>query len=77
MKNSEIPALALVSANSMLAGAQWVLKAVEPVLASLVTLAQVVIGVLTIIWIVQRVKGIKIENKIKALELKEKENNQK
>lgn len=44
----------------------------EPVLSPLLTVMQIVIAVATVVWILQRVKGVKLDNKIKQKELDKK-----
>lgn len=43
-----------------------------PVLGPVLTLGQIVIAVVTVIWIWQRVKGVKLDNKRKQNELDKK-----
>jgi uncharacterized membrane protein YciS (DUF1049 family) len=51
----------------------WVQKicaAVEPVIAPLISLGQLGIAIATIVWICVRVRGVRLDNKIKEKELK-------
>lgn len=71
MKNlsTEHQAVALVTLNGVLDLMVRGLKAVEPVLGPLLTVGQIVIAVFTAIWIYNRVRGAKLDNKIKELEI--------
>lgn len=71
MKNLPVEhqALAILSFNTALNGAKWLIVHVEPVLNPLLVVVQIVIGVFTAIWIYRRSTGAKLDNKIKQKEL--------
>ena len=76
MKNlpHEFQALAILSANTILAGIKHVIIAVEPVLNPLLIALQIVIAVITIVWIWRRAKGAKLDNQQKERDLKNEQN---
>jgi hypothetical protein len=43
-----------------------------PVLSPMLTLAQIVVATVTIVWVWQRVKGARLDNKLKQKELDKK-----
>ena len=65
----QVAVLALV--NIAVEAVKKVVLWIEPVLGPVLTIGQIVIAAVTIIWIWQRVKGVKLDNKIKQRELDE------
>ena len=63
----QVAVLALV--NLAAEAVKKVILWIEPVLGPVLTTGQIVIAVLTIVWLWQRVKGVKLDNKIKQKEL--------
>lgn len=61
---------AMVATNGLVAGVREIISAVEPVLGPLISVGQFGIAVATIIWIFVRVKGARLDNKLKEKELK-------
>lgn len=70
MNLSDKTMIALVAANGFVAGVQKVVAAVQPWLAPLISLAQFAIAVATVVWIFYRIKGARLDNKLKEKELK-------
>lgn len=66
----QVAVLALV--NLAAEAVKKVILWMEPVLGPVLTTGQIVIAVLTVIWIWQRVKGVKLDNKLKQKELDKK-----
>lgn len=66
----QVAVLALV--NLVAEAAKKFVTWVEPVLNPALTIAQIVVAVVTIVWIWQRVKGAKLDNKLKQKELEKK-----
>lgn len=66
----QVAVLALV--NLAAEAVKKVILWIEPVLGPVLTTGQIVIAVLTIFWLWQRVKGVKLDNKIKQKELDKK-----
>lgn len=62
--------IALVTANGIVAGIQKAVAAIEPVVAPLISVGQFLIAVATLIWIIYRIKGVRLDNKLKEKELK-------
>jgi hypothetical protein len=63
----QVAVLALV--NLAAEAVKKVILWIEPVLGPVLTTGQIVIAVLTIVWLWQRVKGVKLDNKMKQKEL--------
>jgi hypothetical protein len=69
----EHQAFSLMAVNIALPAVKWVISAIEPFLSPLLTLAQIVIAVLTAVWIWRRAKGARLDNQIKERDLKERQ----
>jgi uncharacterized membrane protein YciS (DUF1049 family) len=70
MNLSDKAMVALVATNGVVAWVQKICAAVEPVIAPLISLGQLGIAIATIVWICVRVRGVRLDNKIKEKELK-------
>lgn len=70
MNFSDKAIAAMVAANGVVAGVREIINAVEPVLGPLISIGQLGIAVATIVWIFVRVKGARLDNKLKEKELK-------
>jgi hypothetical protein len=60
----------MVAVNGLVAGIRGIVTAIEPLLGPLVSVGQIGIAAATIVWIVFRVKGVRLDNKLKEKELK-------
>lgn len=63
----QVAVLALV--NLAAEAAKKFITWIEPVLSPVLTFAQIIVAAVTIIWIWQRVKGARLDNKLKKKEL--------
>lgn len=66
----QVAVLALV--NLAAEAAKKCVTWIEPVLSPVLTFAQIAVAIVTIVWIWQRVKGAKLDNKLKKKELDKK-----
>lgn len=70
MKNADGKVLALVSGNTGLSLAKDALDVVvpwlQPMLSATLTVAQIAVAIVTVVWIWRRAQGVKQENERKA-----------
>lgn len=59
----------LVVLNASAAGVRQLVEWLQPVLTPILTLGQIAIAAATVVWIWQRVKGQRLDNRIKQKEL--------
>lgn len=74
MKNlpHEFQALAFISVNTSLEVAKKVIVSIEPVLSPVLTIFQIAIAAVTVLWIWRRARGAKLENQKAEKELESK-----
>lgn len=69
MNISDKTMIALVAANGVVAAVKKAVEVVEPVIAPLISVGQLLIAVATLVWIIYRIKGVRLDNKLKQKEL--------
>lgn len=69
MNFSDKTMIAVVTANGIAAGIQKVVSTVEPAIAPLISVGQLIIVIATVVWIIVRIKGVRLDNKLKEKEL--------
>lgn len=65
---NQLACLAVV--NLTAEGLKRAVSLIEPVLNPALTVVQIAIGVATLVWILRRVKGVNLDNRMKELKLR-------
>lgn len=61
--------IGMLSASQLLGAVKSFMAAIEPLLGPIFTLTQIIVAIVTIVWIVRKMKGTKLDNERKQKEL--------